>query len=154
MDELQIGAVAACAERHLQRVQDEIGAQAEQAQAHGLLAKAKVHLGDVETSLAEVLARTSSPHAAYLASSPLQRRILNQAFFKRILVGEDNDVLGTTLTPAYAAVASGWVPALGQPIRRSAQTAQERAKEAVPAGLRSEVSRETPTPLLGARVCS
>jgi site-specific DNA recombinase len=48
--------------------------------------------------------------ATYLASTPLERRLLNQAFFKRILIGEDNEVLGTTLTPVYDAVAHGTSP--------------------------------------------
>jgi hypothetical protein len=59
---------------------------AEHAQAHDLLAKAELHASDVYENLAELLARTTTPHASYMASTPLGRRILNQAFFKRILV--------------------------------------------------------------------
>jgi hypothetical protein len=61
-----------------------------------------------------VLAKTSTPHATYLASGPLKRRLLNQTSFKRLLIGEDSEVLGTTLTPVYAAL-SDWEPKLGQP---------------------------------------
>ena len=49
-----------------------------------------------------------------MASTPLQRRLLNQAFFKRILIGEDSQVIGTTLTPVYAALGA-W---RGCPVRR------------------------------------
>jgi hypothetical protein len=48
-----------------------------------------------------------------MASTPLQRRLLNQAFFKRILIGEDSQVIGTTLTPVYAALGA-WHEPLGQ----------------------------------------
>ena len=119
---------------------------AEQKQARGLLGKAQSHGADVRAALAEVLARTRTPHATYLASSPLQRRILNQAFFKRIVVGEDNEVLGTTLTPAYAAIADGWQRTFGQPVPRSAQTARKRSETTVRASVDREVSRENPDP--------
>ena len=68
----------------------------------------------LDAELEEVLKRTRTPQAAYRAGEPLERRILNQTFFKRILIGEDSEVLGTTLTPTYAAVAA-WHPGLGQP---------------------------------------
>jgi site-specific DNA recombinase len=118
----------------------------EQRQARDLLAKAQGQGTDLRAVLAEILARTTTPHAAYLASCSLGRRILNQVFFKRILIGEDNEILGTTLTPAYAAVAAGWEPAFGQPRRTSAQRAQERPRQAIGAVLDSEASRENPDP--------
>jgi hypothetical protein len=39
---------------------------------------------------------------------------MNQTFFKRILIGEESEILGVTLTPAYAAVAE-WHEPFGQP---------------------------------------
>ncbi len=118
----------------------------EQKQARNLLGKARSHVADIQAVLAEVLARTRTPHAAYLASTPLQRRIFNQTFFKRILVGEDSEVLGVTLTPAYAAVAVGWEPGFGQPAPRPAQAARNGGRGSVPAGLDREASRENPDP--------
>jgi hypothetical protein len=44
---------------------------------------------DIESTLDGALGKTRTPHATYLASSPLERRLLNQTFFKRILVGEE-----------------------------------------------------------------
>src|SRR3954447_25729462 len=73
----------------------------EQKQAHNLLAKAQAHAADVHAALAGVLGRSTTSHETYVASPPVQRRILKQAFFKRILIGEDTEVLGTTLAPAY-----------------------------------------------------
>jgi hypothetical protein len=100
--------------------------------------KAQQHADDIEAELAEILERTKTPHATYLAGTPLERRILNQTFFKRILVGEDAQVLGVTLTPAYAAVAA-WQPSFGQPsptsgdAQRTAQEGRRTAEDAPPA---------------------
>lgn len=60
------------------------------------------------------LAKTKTPHATYLASTPLERRLLNQTFFKRILVGEDSTIKSTELTTVYAALAT-WEPRLSKP---------------------------------------
>ena len=59
------------------------------------------------------VAKTRTPHATYLASTPLERRLLNQTFFKRILVGDDGEIQSAELTPVYAALAT-WEPALGK----------------------------------------
>ena len=86
----------------------------EQQQAQRLLDAAELHAKDIEVALDGALAKTKTPHATYLASTPLERRLLNQAFFKRILIGEDSEVLGTSLTPVYDALAA-WHDPLGQP---------------------------------------
>jgi site-specific DNA recombinase len=78
-----------------------------------LLHQAQLQAQDVEASLEGALAKTATPHATYIASTPLERRLLNQTFFKRLLIGEDSQVLGATLTPVYAAL-SGWKPGLGR----------------------------------------
>jgi site-specific DNA recombinase len=93
----------------------------ERQQAQTMLSRAKRRVVDVEAELEEALNRTKTPYATYQAGSPLVRRILNQAFFKRILIGEDNQVVGVTLTPAYAAVAA-WHEPFGQPVARSRRT--------------------------------
>ena len=82
--------------------------------ASDLLAKARLQASELDAQLEDALTRTRTPQATYKAGGPLERRILNQTFFTRILIGEDNQVLGTTLTPTYAAVAA-WHPELGQP---------------------------------------
>jgi hypothetical protein len=58
-------------------------------------------------------AKTRTPHATYLASTPLERRLLNQTFFKRILVGDDGEIQSAELTPIYAALTT-WEPALAR----------------------------------------
>jgi hypothetical protein len=87
--------------------------EAEKLQAQRLLDAAELHARDIESALDRALAKTRTPHATYLASTPLERRLLNQTFFKRILVGEDGEIQGAELTPVYAALAT-WEPALGK----------------------------------------
>jgi hypothetical protein len=83
--------------REQQRLEDE-------QRAHQLLEAAKLHTEDIDQRLDDALAKTETPHASYMASPPLERRLLNQAFLKRILIGEDGEVLGTTLTPGLRSV--------------------------------------------------
>ncbi len=58
--------------------------------------------------------KTRTSQATYLASSHLERRLVNQTLFKRILVEGDSQILGTIRTPNYAPVAA-WDGSLGQP---------------------------------------
>jgi site-specific DNA recombinase len=110
-----------------QRLEDE------KQQAQRLLAAAEVQSQDVEATLDGALAKTKTPHATYMASTPLERRLLNQTFFKRILVGEDSQITGTTLTPVYEAL-SAWHEPLGQPRPRrcpsGAKGRQRRGRQA------------------------
>jgi site-specific DNA recombinase len=87
--------------------------EAEKLQAQRLLDAAELHARDIESALDGALAKTRTPHATYLASTPLERRLLNQTFFKRILIGDDGEIQSTELTPIYAALTT-WEPALGQ----------------------------------------
>ncbi len=103
---------------------------AEQQQADHLLRLAKLNAEDVEASLRDALAKTTTPHATYVASDSLERRLLNQTFFKRLLVGEDSEVVGSTLTPVYAAL-SAWEPGFGQPTEAALPEAETRNPEAV-----------------------
>jgi hypothetical protein len=64
--------------------------------------------------------------------------LLNQAFFKRILIGGDSEVLGATLTPIYAALAS-WRPQLGKPGGHEAHRATLPTSQ--------EVQKENPDPI-------
>ncbi len=88
--------------------------EAEKLQAQRLLDAAELHARDIESALDGALAKTETPRATYLASTPLERRLLNQTFFKRILVGEEGTIAGTELTTVYAALAT-WEPSLGKP---------------------------------------
>ena len=88
--------------------------EAEKLQASRLLEAAELHARDIETALDGALAKTKTPRATYLASTPLERRLLNQTFFKRILVGEDGTIESAELTTVYAALAT-WEPGLGRP---------------------------------------
>ena len=87
--------------------------EAEKLQVQRLLDAAELHARDIENALDGALAKTRTPHATYLASTPLERRLLNQTFFKRILVGDDGEIQSAELTPIYAALTT-WEPALGQ----------------------------------------
>ncbi|HYM55811.1 MAG TPA: zinc ribbon domain-containing protein, partial [Solirubrobacteraceae bacterium] len=88
--------------------------EAEKLQAQRLLEAAELQARDIETALDGALAKTSTPRATYLASTPLERRLLNQTFFTRILVGEDGTIDSAELTPVYSAL-SAWKPSLGRP---------------------------------------
>ena len=99
--------------------------EAEKLQVQRLLDAAELHARDIESALDGALAKTRTPHATYLASTPLERRLLNQTFFKRILVGDDGEIQSAELTPVYAALAT-WEPALGKlRARRIAHPAAE-----------------------------
>ena len=88
--------------------------EAEKLQAQRLLETAELHARDIEGALDGALAKTRTPHATYVASTPLERRLLNQTFFTRILIGDDNTVESAEMTPVYAAL-SAWEPRLGKP---------------------------------------
>jgi hypothetical protein len=99
--------------------------EAEKLQVQRLLDAAELHARDIESALDGALAKTRTPHATYLASTPLERRLLNQTFFKRILVGDEGKIQSAELTPVYAALAT-WEPALGKlRAQRIAQPAAE-----------------------------
>jgi site-specific DNA recombinase len=88
--------------------------EAEKQQVQRLLDAAELHAKDIESALDGALAKTRTPHATYLASTPLERRLLNQTFFKRILIGDEGVIESAELTPVYGALAA-WAPSLGRP---------------------------------------
>jgi site-specific DNA recombinase len=119
--------------------------EGEKLQANRLLDAAELHARDIESHLDGALAKTRTPYATYLASSPLERRLLNQTFFKRILVGEEGKIEDVELTPVYAALAA-WEPDLGRPAPtkpRPTKTAQRPAKRP-----HKGASRTNPDPIL------
>jgi hypothetical protein len=138
-------------------VSDEVLAQKqreierEKLRVAALLAQANEHAEDVDAELLAVLDRTRTPYTTYKLGTPLERCILNQAFFKQLFIGEDGEVLGATLTAPYAAVAA-WDPGLGRPCptgRQGARPDRERASADVP-----RPEDKTRPPFCGARVCT
>ena len=102
--------------------------ETERGEAETLLDAARLQAEDIDCTLEEALDKTRTPHATYLASTPLERRLLNQTFFLRILVGEEGQIVNTKLTPVYAALAA-WHEPLGQPARqRKAAEKPQRAR--------------------------
>jgi hypothetical protein len=87
--------------------------EAEQRQARKLLRDAEIEMQDVDAPLEEALARTNTPHANYLVSTPLERRMLAQAFFEKLFIGADAGVHGVELTARYQAIAA-WDEAFGR----------------------------------------
>jgi site-specific DNA recombinase len=114
--------------------------EAEKHQAARLLQAAELHAQDIESALDGALAKTKTPHATYLASTPLERRLLNQTFFTRILVGEEGTIQGSELTPVYAAL-SAWEPRLGTPRLRTAPARPARGGRAARSANPDPVSR-------------
>ena len=106
--------------------------EGEKLRVQRLLEQAELHARDIESALDGALAKASTPHATYLASTPLERRLLNQTFFKRILVGDQRTVESAELTPVYEAL-SAWEPRLGKPRHLQAVTPPAKgAKSANP----------------------
>jgi site-specific DNA recombinase len=98
--------------------------EGEKLQAKRLLEAAELHAKDIESALDGALAKTRTPHATYLASTSLERRLLNQTFFKRILIGDEGVIEDAELTPVYAAL-TRWEPSLGEiRARRAARPAK------------------------------
>jgi hypothetical protein len=114
--------------------------EAQKLQAEQLLATAELQAEDIESALEGALTKTETPRAVYLASNRLERRLLNQTLFTRILVGEDSEVLGTSLTPVYAALAT-WEPTLGTPAPQKARKAPKAASREAESVNPSPVSR-------------
>jgi site-specific DNA recombinase len=81
--------------------------------AKRLQAIASAQLEDVDEALEIALSRLDNIAQVYRDGTPLERRILNQAIFKRIDIGPDGHATGTTLTPVYEAI-SAWQPTLGK----------------------------------------
>jgi site-specific DNA recombinase len=88
--------------------------KSERRAAERLHATAAAQLEDLQDALEVALDRVENVGQAYLEGSPLERRILNQAIFKRIEIGPEGKVTGTALTPVYEAV-SAWQPGFGRP---------------------------------------
>jgi hypothetical protein len=92
----------------------------EKAQAHEMQGAAEAQALDIESALMEALDKTKNPRERYEACPPLERRLLNQAFFTQILVDDASEITSTKLTPVYSAL-SPWEPTLGQPAHGSAK---------------------------------
>jgi site-specific DNA recombinase len=105
--------------------------EGEKLQAQTLLDTAQMHARDIESALDGALAKTKTPHATYLASTSLERRLLNQTFFERILIGDEGAVEDSELTPVYAAL-SGWQRGLGRPRHLKAVPTPKGVKKANP----------------------
>lgn len=88
--------------------------KAERRAAKRLQTIASAQLEDVHDALEIALGRLDDIASVYGDGSPLERRILNQAIFRRIDIGPDGEATGTTLTPVYEAI-SAWQPGLGKP---------------------------------------
>lgn len=82
--------------------------------AQRLQETATTQLEDIQQALDLALSRVNKPYETYTEGTELERRMMNRAIFTHIKIGDDAEITGTTLTPAYAAL-SAWQPSLGQP---------------------------------------
>ncbi len=69
-----------------------------------LLSRSEIELAEIRGALEEALALTETPLETYLAASCLGKRLLNQAFFSQIRVGEDGEVKEATIEKPYARI--------------------------------------------------
>jgi site-specific DNA recombinase len=106
---------------------EQLRLERERGEAESALRAAEVQAVDIETTLDEALDKTKTPHATYLASNPLERRLLNQTFFERILVGEQGQIEAARLTPVYAAL-SAWHAPMGEPVRAKTSAGRQRRR--------------------------
>jgi hypothetical protein len=93
---------------------EQIKLKAEAKAAERLRRVAIVQSENAEQALDEALERLSDIERIYREGTPIERRILNRAIFKRIEIGEDGEITEAALTPTYEAL-SAWRPTLGKP---------------------------------------
>jgi site-specific DNA recombinase len=86
--------------------------------AERLRSSATAQLEDVQAALELALSRIDGADEIYRDGTPMERRLMNQAIFIRIEVGEDGQILRTGLTPVYEALGA-WVPGLGRPAQEA-----------------------------------
>ena len=78
--------------------------ETEQKSLTQLLARSELQLKEIDEALTEALQLTEKPGEVYLTSGNLGRRLLNQVFFKRIVVGPSGEVDDAELQPWYARI--------------------------------------------------
>jgi hypothetical protein len=93
---------------------EQIKLKAEAKAAERLRRVAIVQSESAEQALDEAIERMSDIERIYREGTPIERRILNRAIFKRIEIGEDGEITEASLTPTYEAL-SAWTPTLGKP---------------------------------------
>jgi len=69
-----------------------------------LLSRSEFELAEIRQALDEALKLTETPLETYLAASDLGKRLLNQAFFSEIRVGEDGEIQTATIAKPYARI--------------------------------------------------
>ena len=111
----------------LKSEQDRIAA--ELANAEGRLAEIEGDFQAAEANLERALTRAGDCMAAYREATPTMRRQFNMAFFKRLLVGDDDSITGELAEPFDAI--------LGEELRRAVIASQgEELTQAVDEALR------------------
>ena len=85
--------------REQTRLSDELAA------TNGLLEVAVAGRERLEATVREAVRRSENGHASYLQAGPAIRRLMNQAFFKRVLVTEDG-VAGWEYNEPFATLMS------------------------------------------------
>jgi site-specific DNA recombinase len=78
--------------------------ETEEHSLHQLLGRSEIELGEIHEALEDALKLTETPLETYLAAGNLGKRLLNQAFFSEIRVGEDGEVQAATIEKPYARI--------------------------------------------------
>jgi site-specific DNA recombinase len=95
-----------------EREQDRL--KIERRAAKRLRSTAIAQLDEVQEALDLALSRVNRPYEVYREGTALERRVMNNAIFERIEIGEEGTITKTTLKPVYKAL-SAWQPGLGCP---------------------------------------
>jgi site-specific DNA recombinase len=107
------------------------------ANAEGRLDEVASDFATAEANLGRALIRAGDCHAAYLAASDRLRRQFNMAFFKRLLLSDEGEVVGELAEPFDAL--------LGDDLRRAAVAqADHELRDAVERALRERAQHRLP----------
>lgn len=79
---------------------------------------------ETEQNLREALELTLDPQATYRSGTSTERRLLNQLFFERLLIGEKGEIVGAEMTPVYEAMRA-WRP-VGEPLARRSRRSETK----------------------------
>ncbi len=160
--ETSIGAARNDAERHTRRVRELQGQQqkllqlyyedgvskevlqaeqkrieAEQATVGRLQAAANYEIAEFEQALDDALILVDSRRVPYLTASPTERRLINLAIYRALLVSSD-DIIQVRLAPLYAQM----VPLARKLAQEAKEAAQESQKDPCQGGSRAKANRD------------
>jgi site-specific DNA recombinase len=93
--------------------------------AEKLQRRAGTHAEEIEANLRESLSMATDPETAYGTGTPVERRVLNQTFFKRIEIGDGGEITEAELSEIYARMRPWHLFGLPSAVKPAADDAAE-----------------------------